>query len=172
MELVGKSRDVMKKENDELKQANYQSRAWHESQKTSMTKAAPEADNLQEHTCPFQDLLPRSLVTSRPITRARCQHSTTLPGEMEFLRKEPQDLAKRCQKKSGEHAWGWIKGVNLGGERESGAALGKRLLTWRHLLGLWICPPGKGTWSWDSSLKLTGGEKKDQGPIRRQKPQH
>lgn len=49
--------DVTKEENDELKQANYQSRAWHESQKTSMTEASPKADNLQEHTCPFQDLL-------------------------------------------------------------------------------------------------------------------
>lgn len=94
--------DRRKEENDELWLASYQSRVWHESQKTSMTE-----HRLRQTPC----LFPCSLVTSRPInTRTRSQHGTTeevlaLPGEMGFLQKEPQDLANRCQEKSGEQAW-------------------------------------------------------------------
>lgn len=85
--------DVRKEESDELELASYQPKAGLESRKTSVTEASPKADTLREDASPFQDLLPHSLVTSRPInTRTRSQPGTLRkyclsPEKWDFYRK-------------------------------------------------------------------------------------
>lgn len=69
-----------------------------------LAQPTPVTDSSQGDINLPQDLLPPLLVVSELITRAASQHGL-LWEKIDYLPKEPQDLAKRYPDEPGEHAW-------------------------------------------------------------------